>query len=78
MIGRNCCIGRGAHITGCYLLDNVSVGDQAQVSHSLLCDGVSVGAHAMIFPGSVLSFNVSIIPAFHQYCEACCNHGVGC
>lgn len=59
VIGRNCHIGRGAHITGCYLLDNVRVGDQAQVSHSLLCDGVQVGAHAMVFPGSVLSFRVS-------------------
>ncbi len=58
VIGRNCRIGRGAHITGCHLLDNVTIGDQAQVSHSLLCDGVTVGAHAMIFPGSVLSFKV--------------------
>ena len=58
MIGRNCHIGRGAHITGCHLLDNVRVGDQAQISHSLLCDCVHVGADAMIFPGSVLSFRV--------------------
>ena len=61
VIGRNCHIGRGAHITGCYLLDHVHVGDQAQISHSLLCDGVSVGAHAMVFPGSVLSFKVSLL-----------------
>ncbi len=60
VIGRNCHIGRGAHITGCYLLDNVHVGDRAQISHSLLCDGVRVGAHAMLFPGSVLSFKVDI------------------
>ena len=66
MIGRNCRIGRGAHITGCYLLDNVSVGDHAQVSHSLLCDGVAVGPHAMIFPGSVLSFKVSAMTAPSQ------------
>ena len=58
VIGRNCHIGRGAHITGCHLLDNVRVGDRAQISHSLLCDGVHVGAHAMIFPGSVLSYRV--------------------
>ncbi len=70
VIGRNCRIGRGAHITGCYLLDNVSVGDQAQVSHSLMCDVVSVGAHATIFPGSVLSFKVRIIKASRQWCEA--------
>lgn len=70
VIGRNCRIGRGAHITGCYLLDNVSVGDQAQVSHSLLCDGVSVGAHAMVFPGSVLSFRVSTVTASSQHREA--------
>lgn len=67
VIGRNCHIGRGAHITGCYLLDNVHVGDQAQISHSLLCDGVSVGAHAMVFPGSVLSFKADFLCtlAFH-------------
>lgn len=76
MIGRNCRIGRGAHITGCYLLDDVSVGDQAQVSHSLLCDGVSVGAHAVIFPGSVLSFKVRINKASQHCSEACCNHSL--
>ncbi len=77
VIGRNCRIGRGAHITGCYLLDNVSVGDQAQVSHSLLCDGVSVGAHAMIYPGSVLSFKVSFVTASQERCESCCSHDLG-
>ena len=77
MIGRNCRIGRGAHITGCYLLDNVSVGDQAQVSHSLLCNGVSVGAHAMVFPGSVLSFRVSTATASPQHHEAGCGHQSG-
>lgn len=76
VVGRNCRIGRGAHITGCYLLDNVSVGDQAQVSHSLLCDGVSVGAHAMIFPGSVLSFKVSTGIASQQLGGACCNQKI--
>lgn len=58
VIGRNCRIGKGAQVVGCYLLDGVVVHEGAQISHSLLCDGVVIGANAAVNQGCILSFKV--------------------
>ena len=56
VIGRNCKIGRGAHITGSYLHDNVVVEDGARITEALLCESSTVMADAVINPGAILSF----------------------
>ena len=58
MIGRNCRVGRGAHVRGAYLLDGAVVGARAHVLGALLANGVHVGDNAVVPPGAMLSFNV--------------------
>ena len=61
MVGRDCHIGRGARVSGSYLLDGVVVHAGAQVSDALLCDGAVVHAHAVLHPGVVLSYKVVLL-----------------
>eukprot|EP00887_Chlorella_sp_A99_P001611 scaffold8.g1611.t1 len=69
VVGRNCRIGTGASLRGCYLLDNVTVEPQCSIEESILCEGVLVRSHAQIEPGCVLSFRCVIdrgqhVPAY--------------
>jgi len=57
VVGRNCRIGRGAHLRGAYLLDGVSVGASAWVLGALVANGARVGDGAIVSPGAMLSFN---------------------
>lgn len=58
MVGRNCRIGRGAHVRGAYLLDGAVVGAGACVLGALIANGAHVGDNALVPPGAMLSFNV--------------------
>ena len=58
VLGRNCRVGRGAHVRGSYLLDGAVVGARAHVLGALLANGVHVGDNAVVPPGAMLSFNV--------------------
>ena len=68
VIGRNCRIGRGAHVRGAYLLDGAVVGARAHVLGALLANGVHVGDNAVVPPGAMLSFNVRL--SVHTFDEA--------
>jgi hypothetical protein len=57
VVGRNCRIGRGAHLRGAYLLDGVAVGASAWVLGALVANGARVGDGAIVSPGAMLSFN---------------------
>ncbi len=56
VIGRGCRIGKGAHIEGSYLHDNVTVWEGARVESAMLCQGVTVMPKAHIREGVIVSF----------------------
>ncbi len=60
VIGRNCHIGRGVRMDGCYIQDNVRVGDGAQLTSAMVCEGAVIMHDAVVHPGSVISFQVSL------------------
>lgn len=60
VIGRNCRVGRGAHVRGAYLLDGAVVGARSHVLGALLANGVHVGDNSVVPPGAMLSFNVRL------------------
>jgi len=63
-IGRNCFIGDGCVVEGCYIWDNVTIEAGATVKHSILCNGVVVRKNASIGRGSVVSYNVVVGEGF--------------
>eukprot|EP00457_Paulinella_chromatophora_P000730 gb/GEZN01000730.1/.p1 GENE.gb/GEZN01000730.1/~~gb/GEZN01000730.1/.p1 ORF type:complete len:774 (-),score=197.38 gb/GEZN01000730.1/:1458-3524(-) len=62
VIGRNCRIGKNCTVRGCYLWENVTVGDGVVLDRALLCDGVMVHSGAVVSRGCVLSFNTAVGP----------------
>lgn len=62
VIGRDCRIGKGVVLTGCYVHDGVTVGDGAVLRHCLLCERCVVKAGAVVEPGVVLSYGVVVGP----------------
>lgn len=65
VIGRNCHIGRGVRMDGCYIQDNVRVGDGAHLTSAMVCEGAVIMHDAVVQPGSVISFQ-AVIGAGHQ------------
>ena len=59
IIGRGCRIGKGAHIEGSYLHDDVTVWEGARVESAMLCQGVTVMPKARIQEGVIVSFKAS-------------------
>ena len=46
---------------GCYIQDNVTVGNGAQLTSTLVCEGAVIMHDAVVHPGSVISFQVSLL-----------------
>lgn len=59
-IGCNCTIGKNVNIVGCYIWDNVVIGDGCVINKSILSDNVELKAGVTVEPGSIVSFNVVI------------------
>ena len=59
-IGKNCNIGKGVVIDGCYIWDNVRIGDNCKLSKCILADNVELKSDVTIEAGCILSFNVVI------------------
>ena len=58
VIGRNCHIGKGVQIKGCYIGDYVTVQDAAQLTSAMVCEGAVIMRNAKLQPGSIVSFKV--------------------
>ena len=59
-IGKNCTIGNGVTIVGCYIWDNVVIGDNCTLTKSLLADDVVLKEGVTVEPGCIVSFRVVI------------------
>ena len=46
---------------GCYIQDNVRVGDRAHLTSAMVCEGAVIMHDAVVQPGSVISFQVSLL-----------------
>ncbi len=46
---------------GCYIQDNVRVGDGALLTSAMVCEGAVIMHDAVVHPGSVISFQVSLL-----------------
>ncbi len=51
---------------GCYIQDNVRVGDGAHLTSAMVCEGAVVMHDAIVHPGSVISFQVSLLQHLHN------------
>lgn len=60
VIGRNCHIGKGVQIKGCYIGDYVTVQDAAQLTSAMVCEGAVIMRNAKLQPGSIVSFKAVI------------------
>jgi len=62
VVGRNCRIGKGCDLVGCYLQDGVCVQDGAVLRYALVCEGAVVGAGAVVERGAIISYGVVVGP----------------
>jgi translation initiation factor eIF-2B subunit epsilon len=67
-IGQSCHIGKGVEISGCFIWNNVRIGDNCKLTKSILADNVELKANVVIEAGSILSFNVVIGRNFQVAC----------
>lgn len=58
VIGRNCHIGQGVQIHGCYIHNNVTIGDGAHLQSAMICDEAVIMAQAVLPPGCIISYQV--------------------
>jgi len=54
VLGRRCLVGRGAHITGAVVWDDVSVGAEAVLTDCIVASGARIGVAAHVGAGVVL------------------------
>ncbi|KAF6144038.1 hypothetical protein GIB67_037711 [Kingdonia uniflora] len=71
VIGENCNIGSNASIEGSYIWNNVTIEDGCKLRHAIVCDGVLIKSRAVLEPGVVVSFEVTIgqqfvVPAYSK------------
>ncbi len=53
-------------MVGCYIQDNVRVGDGAQLTSAMVCEGAVIMHDAVVHPGSIISFQVSLLKHPHN------------
>ncbi len=63
-VGRNCKIGKGARIEGCYIWNNVQIGDHCIVKRSIIADNAVIRSNVSIEAGSIISYNVIVGDGF--------------
>ena len=63
-VGRNCKIGKGVTIEGCYIWNNVKISDNCVLKQSIISDNVTIQSNVTIEAGSILSYNVVVGKGF--------------
>ena len=53
-------------MVGCYIQDNVRVGDGAHLTSAMVCEGAVIMHDAVVHPGSVISYQVSPLRHIHN------------
>ena len=63
-IGRNCKIGKGVKIEGCYIWNDVTIGDHCILQKSIIASNVVIKPNVTVEDGCIISFNVVIGEGF--------------
>ena len=63
-IGRNCKIGKGVKIEGCYIWNDVTIGDYCVLQKSIIASNVVIKPNVTVEDGCIISFNVVIGEGF--------------
>lgn len=60
VIGRDCHIGKGVHIHGCYIHNGVTICDGAQLQSAVVCDGAVIMSEAVLCSRCIVSYQVRL------------------
>ena len=64
-IGQRCTIGKGVTVDGCYIWDDVIIGDNCKLFNSIVASNVEFKSGVIVEPGCIISFNVVVGQDFH-------------
>lgn len=62
VIGRDCHIGKGVQIHGCYIHNGVTIGDGAHLQSAVVCDGAVIMPEAVLCSRCIVSYQVCLSP----------------